>query len=434
MVREAGLFPLIERVPGGSPSRIGFVSFNKDAFESYGWPRNDNAPISRDAAEACATALTRLLHPAYPDPRQSGQTLPQWHLRLSADTVVCYWSARETGVEFTSAFGGLLEARPEIVKELYQSIWRGKAPEIEDKSAFYALTLTGTQGRAIVRDWFESTVARVANSLAAHFGDLDIVRNTPKPQNRDLPAQIPLTLLLQSLAAGGDTENIPAPYVAELLEAALRGAPYPLSMLQRALERTRAEIGRENQDGLEGYRAKERGDARAALIKAVLNRRLRFFPQTTQYKEVRPAMDPTHDSEGYALGRLIAALERIQQEAVQNVNATLVDRYFSGASAAPRSVFVRLLKNARHHVSKVKDDPARGGMVFLLDRLLDELAGGFDPKHNGFPAHLDLEQQGLFVLGYHQMRKWLWMTKEERSKWEEKYPNAPRAYMWRAEK
>lgn len=421
---DAGLFELIKKIPGGTTSGVALVSFNKGAFESYGWNGNDNAPISRSASESCATALNRLLDPAYPDPRQSGQTLPQRCLRLSADTVVCYWPATQSGEEFTSAFGGLLEARPEVVKELYQSIWRGKMPELEDESAFYALTLTGTQGRAIVRDWFESTVAKVARNLAKHFEDLTIVRNTPRPKDHDLPPQFPMGVLLKSLAPQGDSEKIPTPLIGALIEAALRGTPYPFSLLQRALERTRAEIGNN------GWTDLDRRDARAALIKAVLNRRKRFFPETTHYKEVQPYMDPTNLSEAYTLGRMMAVLERIQQEAIGNVNASVVDRFFSGASATPKTVFVRLLKNARHHVAKAKDDERKAGLIFYLDKLIDELASGFDPKRNGFPAHLDLEQQGLFVLGYHQMRKWLWMSREERAEWERGHPEAPRPYIW----
>jgi CRISPR-associated protein Csd1 len=145
-------------------------------------------------------------------------------------------------------------------------------------------------------------------------------------------------------------------------------------------------------------------------------------------------MDATNTSPGYVLGRLMAVLERAQQEALGNPNASVVDRFFSGASATPKAVFVRLLKNARHHVRKAKDDPEKGGMVFRLERLIDDLADRFDPKHNGFPSHLDLEQQGLFVLGYHQMRKWLWMTREERAAWEQANPDAPRAYLWAAAK
>lgn len=73
-------------------------------------------------------------------------------------------------------------------------------------------------------------------------------------------------------------------------------------------------------------------------------------------------------------------------------------------------------------------------MVYLLERIIDELAGRFDARSSGFPAHLDLEQQGLFVLGYHQMRKWLWMNKEERTEWDKDHPNAPPAFIWSKEK
>ncbi len=144
-------------------------------------------------------------------------------------------------------------------------------------------------------------------------------------------------------------------------------------------------------------------------------------------------MDPNISSDGYTLGRLMAVLERLQTEALGDPNASVVDRFFSGASASPKSVFTRLLKNARHHARKGKDDAQRGAMVFMLERLVDELSDRFDPKNNGFPAHLDIEQQGLFVLGYHQMRKWLWMNKEERISWEKEYAHVPRAYMWSKE-
>jgi CRISPR-associated protein Csd1 len=415
LIGEPGLFPLIEKIPGANPSRIGLVSFNSNAFESYGWKSNANAPISHDAAEYCATALNRLLDEGYLNPHQPGQTLPQRSLRVSSDTAVCYWSPEKTGGEFCTAFGGLLEAKPEVVNGLYQSIWYGKVPEIDDPSTFYALTLSGTQGRAIVRDWFESTVANVASNLAT----------TPS---------VPISLLLKSLAPQGDSEKIPPPLIGQLVEAALHGTTYPFSILQRAVERARAEIGRATDEGVEGYRAKERSDARAAIIKALLNRRRRFFPQTALYKEVQPDMDPNNLSEGYTLGRLMAILERIQQEAIDNVNATVVDRYFSGASASPKTVFVRLLRNARHHVTKAKDNETKAGFIFRLDKLIDELANHFDPKNNGFPAFLDLEQQGLFVLGYHQMRKWLWMSRAERAEWEENHLEAPKEYLWSREK
>jgi len=419
--------PPLKRVPGGTTSGVSLISFNAGAFESYGWHRNENAPVSREAAEACGTALNRLLDyaPQAPD----GRPLPRRNLTLPGNTVVCYW-APDTGAEdLLSSLGALMEANPEEVKTLYRSIWRGKRPEIENPSAFYALTLSGSQGRAIVRDWFESTVQTVAANLSRYFEDLDIVRNTPKPKDHDLPPHFPLRVLLQSLAPLGKDDAVPAPLAADIVAAALQGTPLPLAVLQRAIERARAEIGRDEWADL------LRRDARAALIKAVLNRRRQLSPETrNSCPEVKPDMDPHNPNEGYVLGRLMAVLERLQQEALDDPNASVVDRFFGGASATPKAVFVRLLKNARHHARKVRNDPKKGGTVFLLDRLVDELADRFDPKHNGFPAHLNLEQQGLFVLGYHQMRKWLWMTAEERAASASAPADAPRAYLWKTAK
>lgn len=401
--------PPIKRVPGGTTSGIALVSFNSAAFESYGWGRNENAPISREAAEACSTALNRLLDysPQAPD----GRLLPRLHFVLSSDTVVCYWAPHAKSGDLLACLGAIFEADPTAVGEVYRSLWRGKPPAITDPSAFYALTLSGAQGRAIVRDWFESTVAEVADHLAQHFADLAIVRNTPKPRDHDLPPHIPLRVLLRSLAPQGKDDAIPAPLAAELVEAALRGTPYPFSLLQRALERARAEIGDVDKakTPLDRHRALEARDARAALIKAVLNRRRQT---TINYKEVTRDMDPTNNNPGYLLGRLMAVIERMQQAASPEVNTTVVDRFFCGASATPAVVFPRLLRNMRHHASKAKDDKRGAGTAKWLEGQADAIVSGL----NGFPAFLPLEEQGLFVLGYHHQRHWLWMSKEARDK------------------
>jgi CRISPR-associated protein Csd1 len=419
--------PQLKRIPGGQPAGSALISFNKSAFESYGWDRNENAPISEKAAQACSRALQRLIdiNPKHPD--GEGSSLARRNIRLSSDTLVCYWSTNSSADDFCSVFGGLLEANEEEVAEIYRSIWKGQPVELKDPSAFYALTLSGSEGRVIVRTWLETTVEDVSKNLAQHFTDLDVVRNTPKPKKSDLPPHFPLSDLLRSLAPFGDSKRVPAPQVDQIFWAAIKGAPYPFSLLQRAVQRARAEIG--NTD----WPDKNRFDARVALIKAVLNRRRRFHAEISNYMEVKKAMDPNNDNQGYVLGRLMATLERLQQAAIGDVNASVVDKFFSGASAHPRSVFVRLLKNARHHAKKAGGDAKSAGLAFYLERLMDEMADRFDPKNNGFPANLNLEEQGLFVLGYHQMRKWLWMNKLERSDWDKENPETPKAYRWTKE-
>jgi CRISPR-associated protein Csd1 len=400
--------PLVKNVPGGSTSGIALVSFNSNAFESYGWSGNENAPISREAAEACSTALNRLLHPAFPDPTAPGQTLPRRNLRLSEDTVVAFWASTPAGDDLASQLLGLLDGDPEQVRELYRSLWRGIPQPIEDSSLFYALTLSGSQGRAILRDWFEATLQSVGENLAAHFRDLALVRNTPPAKGRPPAPALSFRLLLRSLAVRGEDKSVPAGLAGQLVHAALAGTPYPLFVLQRALERARAEIGRTD------WSDRERQDARAALVKAVLNRRLRSQLSTTPYPEITEAMDSNNLDVGYRLGRLMAVLEHMQRTALgTEVNATVVDRFFGSASATPAAVFPRLLKGFRHHARKAKDgDQAR--RAFHLEKAADEILSPLPARP--FPPFLPLEQQGLFVLGYHHQRHELFLSREERDR------------------
>lgn len=403
-VGDPGNFPKVKNVPGGQSSGVALVSFNAPAFESYGLRGNENAPIARAAAEAAATALQRVVHPAFPDPRpgHGAAPLPRWHVRVGADTLVCYWAAQTSGDPFLDVLAPIMESSdPAEVGELFRSVWRGQPAPVRDAGAFYALTVSGAQGRLVVRDWFEDTVADVNRHVAKHFDDLAVVRNTPTPKGRPVSEHLPLNVLLGSLAPLGKRENVPEPLGAAFVRAALGGSRYPYALLQRAVERARAEAGRSEWADL------ERRDARAALIKAVLRRTLN--------REVTRDMDPENKSPGYLCGRLMAVIERLQQLALGDVNAGVVDRYFGAASATPRAVFVRLLRNAQHHARKAQDEPSTAGSAIWLKRQVDEISSGFDPKHNGFPAFLPLEEQGLFILGYHQQRHALWSRRRERT-------------------
>lgn len=434
--------PPLKNVPGGSTSGIALVSFNSNAFESYGWNGNDNAAISRQGSEAFSTALNRLLHPAFPNPAEPGTTLPERRLRLSADTVACYWAKGAGGEALEDYFGGLVEADPDQVAELYQGVWKGRRIRLEEPGQFFILTLTGTQGRAIVRDWLETSAQEVADHLADHFRDLKIAWNTrPAKGKPPLPA-LGLLTLVRSLAFQGDLDRIPDSLAAGLLRSALAGTAYPLTLMQRAIERSRAEIGGD------GWADSLRRDARAALIKGVLNRRRAQNPETTPYPEITVTMDPNNSQDGYLLGRLMAVLELMQQTALGDINASVVDRYFGAASATPGTVFPRLLRTFRHHVRKARDgaDEQASKRAGWLDHQADRILSGFHGEkratinawlrygtremptlpRSAFPTYLPLEQQGLFILGYHHQRHFFFMSKEERATWEAEYgPDAP---------
>ena len=122
----------------------------------------------------------------------------------------------------------------------------------------------------------------------------------PIPKKSGLSPNFQLTLLLESLTPEGDRDRFPPPLASQVLQSALSGRPYRVAVLQRAIERYRAEIGRKigRTERIDWWHR----DARAALIKAFLNRWKRFHPDTTSYEEIRPEMNPNNESPGYLLG------------------------------------------------------------------------------------------------------------------------------------
>jgi CRISPR-associated protein Csd1 len=108
-------------------------------------------------------------------------------------------------------------------------------------------------------------------------------------------------------------------------------------------------------------------------------------------------LDIANPNPAYRLGRLFAALEKIQQEASPGLNATILDRYYGAASSTPVAVFTTLLRLKNHHLAKL----GNRGRATNFERLLGEILGGIDD----FPLHLTLPEQGRFALGYYHQRQ-----------------------------
>jgi len=107
-------------------------------------------------------------------------------------------------------------------------------------------------------------------------------------------------------------------------------------------------------------------------------------------------LDVERSEPAYHMGRLFAALEKLQEDALKGINATIKDRYFSAASMTPASVFPRLIRLSQHHLAKLDTGPK-----IHRERNIQEICG----KLSEFPSHLNLRDQGLFAIGYYHQRQ-----------------------------
>ena len=108
------------------------------------------------------------------------------------------------------------------------------------------------------------------------------------------------------------------------------------------------------------------------------------------------SLDPNRTDKAYLLGRLFAALEKTQEDALPGINATIRERFYSSASATPGAVFPRILRTYQHHLAKLE-----GALKTNRERLVQAIHSPL----SSYPAHLNLEEQGLFAIGYYHQRQ-----------------------------
>jgi CRISPR-associated protein Cas5 subtype I-C len=120
-------------------------------------------------------------------------------------------------------------------------------------------------------------------------------------------------------------------------------------------------------------------------------------------KSVPMSLDVENRDTGYLLGRLFAAYEYAQTQALGGrVRATIRDQYYGTASATPRAVFPLLQRKAMHDLSRLRKD-STGLVVDHLDQRIGEIFELADPESFFVPA-LSAQRQALFAIGYYHQR------------------------------
>jgi len=371
----ARLHSAIKGVRNAQTAGAALVSFNSDAYCSYGKKQNFNAQVSEKAAETYTKALNMLLAR---DSKSKANT---------GDSTVVFWADKQT--EFENEFSQFFDEKEtddpdrnsRAVKNLYNSLHTGKFND-QEENRFYLLGLAPNAARIAVRFWKMGTVKDFAEKIKLHFDDLEIVKGE---KDKDYFA---LGQLLRTTALEYKNENIPPNLAGDMVRAIIEGLPYPAMLLNNCINRIRAE--------------RHITRIRAAILKAYLNRQIRFYNK--QEKELLMSLDYENTSQGYRLGRLFAVLEKIQEEAQPGINATIRDRFYSSASSCPSSVFPLLLRLKNAHLVKLNP-----GNKTNKEKEIGEIMDGLNPI---MPAHLNLNEQATFAVGYYHQRQSFFAKKE----------------------
>lgn len=419
------LHPSISGVYGAKSFGALLVSFNMEASESYGKEQGRNAPVGKYAAFAYGAALNYMVGHA------------DFHGRLG-DTTLVYW-AEDAEPAYGSAFMAMMgmggEDKNEITQKELSSVLTalcdGRTVKwanvpLNPKNRFYILGLAPNASRLSVRFFLQNSFDEFAQYYQKHQEDLDIVRpafderetlsmwallgetvvkknNKPPKSQRQLVEEIKETAIKKP----NKPPKFQRQLVEEMLNAILTGSPYPSTLFTQVEIRIRAE--------------KEINRGKAAIIKAYLRRNVveQQRKNAHVYEEVLGVELNISKTTylPYRLGRLFAVLEALQLEAFRDgnnkdskPNTTIKDQFFSSACATPVVAFPMIVDRAQKYLRKLKAKN-KEGLARYYSSMMDEIIGNFGES---YPAHLSLEDQGIFQIGYYHQRQRMYAKKEEK--------------------
>ncbi len=368
----------------GSQATAKLVAFQVNSgYDSYGKQKCDNAPISEDAEFAYTTALNAML--------QKGS-----HNRFSVgNRTFVFWAstqseAAEQAEESLFNLLGYTEekqddpnAKIEQVRKVFTSIYSG-ALNTSLNDRFYILGLAPNSARIAVVYWSESSLKDFASKILQHFSDMEIADT-----RKDRKPYMGIKDILSAVTLGGKqseaTPNLPE----AIVQSIFQGTPYPYTLFSACIRRIRAESGDNGANRI----------ARIAILKAYLNR------INDNNKKIDIMLDKTNTNPGYLCGRLFAVLDRTQEDA--NGSSSIRERYMNAASTTPSSVFATILNLSAHHLEKLSGEGKKVFYEKLKQEIIDKISA------DGFPSHLDLQDQGRFFIGYYHQRQDFFTKKEE---------------------
>ncbi|SET03557.1 type I-C CRISPR-associated protein Cas8c/Csd1 [Anaerobranca gottschalkii] len=364
--------PKITGVAGANPAGASLISVNANAYESYNKTQGFNSPIGKRAAFSYGAALNFMLNNSR-------------HKIVIGDFTLVFWAYEKSGncesLLQELLFPGSIEAENryepsavEYVKDSLTALAQGKSITKDEKITFNILGLSPSNARISVRLWLKDNFGVIVNRVWQHQQDMEIIKGDTSKGNISI-----YKLLAETIPKKSKNEKISSTLTSNLLQSVFKGDNYPVGMYVAILNRVKIE--------------KDVNYIRAGFIKAYLLRKAR---KSNIEKEgvFTVSLNEQNTNIPYRLGRLFAVLEKAQLDASGNLNSTIKDRYFASATSSPRTVFPVLLRLAQHHIAKDE-------YGYWKDEKIKEILQGIDV----LPAHLNLEDQGLFILGYYHQKE-----------------------------
>lgn len=375
----------IRGIYGGLSTGGVLVGFNNSSENSYGNEQSYNGNISKEAMKKYTEALNYLLKPREKHTHKivlSDITIIFWAMNSSEEYEEIFldtFSLEEDkldGERTEAQLESLFKKSPELAVENDEI--NDLAERIDMNTDFYIAGLKPNSSRISIKFVFRKKFGEIIENIAEFQNEVQVKEEFELLKIDKIKGEL--------ISPKSENDKVNPNVLTKLFEAVIHGRKYPASLLETLVRRVKTD--------------KYINDIRAGIIKAYLIR--------NEEEELKVALDKENHEQAYLCGRLFAVLEKLQKDALGELNTTIKDRYFSSAASKPAVVLPRLINLSRAHLKSV-DDSARGFYNKLMGDVMDNLEGGF-------PIALSPIEQGKFIIGYYQQGKELWKKREQQDR------------------
>lgn len=414
---------------GGHGRGDALFCFDKPAFCSYGLKQSANAPVSAEAIDAVKAALDHLMSSETLSPTLAGMRFVHWfdcYVPAECDPMqqaldgdpknqgTEQQTEDDDGYDDDEEFDETVEApsnpdaKRDIAAKRIESIESGAATiAIPASTQYYILLLSGVTGRVMVRSYDHGNYGELEESIQQWRNDLQMVDlgGTGFTKINSLKA-----MMIRLMPRQKSEKNVFKRMDKELsgitpavLHAILTDSMLPDSVAVRALRYIRNQMASASEE-----------DKHAPVPDAMCCQWLKVWliRKNNRKEGVIEAMYQAENTNvAYRCGAWVAVYASMQQFAMRDVQAGIVQRYYASACQMPALVLGQLSILSVPHQDKIKGDYLKMYLE-MLDKVTCDIGE--------IPTMLNLEQQAYFALGYRQMtaelnrkRNELWKLKKE---------------------
>ena len=404
---------------GGHGRGDALFCFDKPAFCSYGLKQSANAPVSAESIDAVKAALDHLMSSETLSPTLAGMRFVHWfdcYVPLESDLIKQAVGGNsenhenqeeeqliEDADEYndeesdeTVEVPSNPDAERDIPAKRLVSIESGEAATaIPASTQYYILLLSGVKGRARIHSYDHGNYGELEKNIQQWRNDLQMVdlggtgftkinslkammiRLKPKRKSKKSETKKEFFERMRKELSG----ITPA-----VLHAILTDSMLPDSVAVRALRYIRNQMASASEE-----------DKHAPVPDAMCCQWLKVWliRKNNRKEGVIEAMYQAENTNvAYRCGAWVAVYASMQQFAMRDVQAGIVQRYYASACQMPALVLGQLSIHSVPHQDKIKGDYLKMYLE-MLDKVTCDIGE--------IPTMLNLEQQAYFALGYRQM-------------------------------